>query len=421
MILVLLLFLLFPASAFAVTPVDFAGGYALEVEPGFPLQRLELPLEVYNSSVRSDLGDLRVFNAAGEEVPMHLRRMAPASVPPVSLPMFRLGVPGEGRDFDVRLQVRVSERGSVVETLVRPPDEENRLILLDATAAKAGLGVLRFVLGEGSVMLRVAVRGSDDLSTWHDAGGGVLARMEHGSGRILQDRIALSGRAWKYYTVAGKQDLSALESASGELGAAQAERRFAPLAGTLVAPDTYECVLPAGLPADLLDLGETDNAVLGVEVLAPDGDGWRQSSRGVLFRTTVDGQRLMGEGLALRVNQGRFRIVLQGMSAPLRIGWLPHELVFMVQGEGPFTLAVGNPSVQPGPELLARMLDHGGSSTPMGRAALGAWRTLGGEERLKPPLAYTKVALWAVLGLGVALLGAMAWHLARGLDGTGRS
>ena len=421
MIFILLLFLLFPASALALTPVDFAGGYALEVDPGFPLQRLELPLEVYNSSVRTDLGDLRVFNAAGEEVPMHLRRMAPASVPPVSLPMFRLGVPVEGRDFDVRLQVRVSERGSVVETLVRPPDEENRLILLDATAAKAGLGVLRFVLGEGSVMLRVVVRGSDDLSTWHDAGGGVLARMEHGSGRILQDRIALSGRAWKYYTVTGAQDLSALESASGEPGAAQAERRFAPLAGTLVAPDTYECILPAGLPADLLDLGETDNAVLGVEVLAPDGDGWRQSSRGVLFRTTVDGQRLMGEGLPLRVNQGRFRIVLQGMSAPLRIGWLPHELVFMVQGEGPFTLASGNPSVQPGPALLARMLDHGGSSTPMGRAVLGAWRTLGGEERLKPPLAYTKVVLWAVLGLGVALLGAMAWHLARGLDGTGRS
>ena len=93
----------------------------------------------------------------------------------------------------------------------------------------------------------------------------------------------------------------------------------------------------------------------------------------------------------------------------------------MVQGEGPFTLAAGNPSTQPGPALLARMLDHGGSSTPMGRAALGAWRTLGGDERLKPPLAYTKVALWAVLGLGVGLLGAMAWHLARGMDGAGRA
>ena len=40
MIFVLLLFLLFPASALALTPVDFAGGYALEVDPGFPLQRL---------------------------------------------------------------------------------------------------------------------------------------------------------------------------------------------------------------------------------------------------------------------------------------------------------------------------------------------------------------------------------------------
>ncbi|WP_043775438.1 DUF3999 domain-containing protein [Desulfomicrobium escambiense] len=421
MIFVLLLALLIPVSAFAVSPMDFAGGFVLEAGPGHSLQRLELPFAVYNASARADLGDVRVFNAAGEEVPMHLRRVAAEPVPAVSLPLFRLGpVRGSG-DVDFRLQVRTSERGAVVETLVRPSAGESRMILLDATAAPSGLGALRFGLGGGDTMLRVAVRGSDDLATWRDAGGGVLARMEHPGGRILQDRVELSGRAWKYYLLSADQDLSGLESALGEAGTGQAVRRFVPLAGAVVESGTYEYALPAGLPVDLLDLGGDEDSVVGVEVFTPSGDGWRSAARGTLFRLTVDGQRLAGPGLPLRGTLPRLRVAMQGTPEPLRAGWLPHELVFMAQGAGPYTLAVGNPGVQPGKDLLAPMLAGGRADAPMGRAVLGEWRSLGGEGRLKPPLEYTKIALWAVLGLGVALLGAMAWHLARGMDGAGRA
>ena len=124
---------------------------------------------------------------------------------------------------------------------------------------------------------------------------------------------------------------------------------------------------------------------------------------------------LAGAGLPLRGNPARLRIVVQGAPAPLRVGWLPHELVFMAQGDGPFTLAAGNPEVSPGPDLLAPMLAAGQAAAPMGRPVLGGWRSLGGEDRLRPAPSFTKIVLWAVLGLGVALLGAMAWHLARGL------
>jgi len=41
--------------------------------------------------------------------------------------------------------------------------------------------------------------------------------------------------------------------------------------------------------------------------------------------------------------------------------------------------------------------------------------TLGGEDRLRPERDYTRITLWAVLVLGVALLGAMTWHLARSM------
>jgi len=41
---------------------------------------------------------------------------------------------------------------------------------------------------------------------------------------------------------------------------------------------------------------------------------------------------------------------------------------------------------------------------------------LGGEDRLLPEPNHAAFVLWAVLGLGVVLLGFMAWQLVRTLD-----
>jgi hypothetical protein len=417
MIPALLLVLLLPLSALAASPDDFAGGYDLEIREGYALQRLELPWEVYDASTRADLGDMRVFNAAGEEVPMLLRRATPEGATSVELPLFRLAATGDGRDFDFRLRVMTSEQGAVVETRVQPSGAERNLLLLDATGAPAGLEALRFDLGGGLDPLRVDVRGSDDLATWRAAGSGVLARMEHPHGRILQDRIPLTGRFWRYYLVSGDRDLSMVASAEGIPRSGHPDRRFAPLTGTLVQDGVWEFALPAGLPADRLDLAGADNAVVGVEVMVPAGDDWRRVASGSLFRLNVDGQSVSGQGIALRGPLATFRVVMQGSPAPLRVGWLPHELVFMPQGAGPFTLALGNPSVPPGPHLLEQILSKGDRTPlPMGQAALGSWKTLGGEDRLRPVRSYTRMLLWAVLGLGAALLGWMAWRLTRTLD-----
>jgi len=412
-LLVLLALLTAPYVCSAASPMDFAGGFALQTQPGLPLQRLELPLDVYNASARADLGDLRVFNSAGDEVPMHLGRVAPQQAAARPLPMFLLpDGEGAGANADFRLQVRTSARGAVVETLVRPAQPEASRLLLDASAA-GHLGALRFELQGISQLVRVTVRGSDDLAAWSPAGSGVLAHVEHAGGRVLQDRIALSGRAWKYYLVSGDGRVPAVSAAFGEPVGGMPERRFAPLVGVAVGNGTYEYNLPPGLPVDLLELGDTDNAVLGVTVLVPQKEGWRSAGRGSLFRLTVEGQRLSGPGLPLYGPMPRMRVALQGSAAPLRVGWLPHELIFMAQGEGPFTLAVGNPSVQGGPDLLTPMLRSG--SAPLGDASLGPWTPLGGEGLLRPARSHTKMVLWAVLGLGVALLGAMALHLVRNL------
>lgn len=424
MIFIVLLVLLAPFSAQAASPMDFARGYHLETQAGFALQRLELPFEVYNASVRADLGDLRVFNAEGAEVPMHLRRVAAQAVTAqeTSLPLFRVSDGSEGvQDYDFRMQVRTSDQGAVLETrMTALPAGTVQSLLLDASAITEDIAALRFEAGSSSsAFIRVEVRGSDDLHSWRTAGSAVLAFMEHQNGRILQDRVMLHGKRWKYYLLTGQADLSVLAKVHARMvgGDAGVTRRFLPLHGEPVADDTYEYVLPPALPVDVLDLGEVENAVLGVRVLRPLNDDWRAVAAGALFRLTVDGQLLDGPGLALHGPYERLRIVMQGAPVPLRVGWLPHELVFMPQGPGPFTLAMGSHSAKRAPDMLSAMLDDKKIGTlEMGTVKLAAPVVLGGDDRLLPEPDHAGLVLWAVLGLGVILLGFMAWQLVRTLD-----
>jgi hypothetical protein len=424
MIFIVLLALLVPFSALASSPMDFARGYLLETQADFVLQRLELPFEVYNASVRADLGDLRVFNAEGAEVPIHLRRSEarPVAAQEAPLHLFRVSSRSEGgQDYDFRLQVRTSDQGAVLETRMTPlAGGTDQALLLDASAGTEALAALRFELGAASsAFIRVDVRGSDDLFSWRRVGSGVLAFMEHQNGRILQNRIMLDGKRWKYYLVTGQADLSLLVAAFAEKSRTDSglTRRFAPLRGVKAEDGTYDYVLPPALPVDVLDLADVENAVLGVKVLVPSGDEWRSIVAGSLFRMNVDGQLLAGPGLALHGPHERFRIVVQGAPVPLRVGWLPHELVFMPQGPGPFTLAVGNPSIKRTPDMLAAMLeDNQIGALRLGTATISEPVVLGGEDRLLPEQSYTRFVLWTVLGLGVILLGFMAWQLIAALD-----
>ena len=60
---------LFSGVAIAEAPGDFAFGIPLETVATEALFDVEVPAAVYAGVVRADLGDLRVFNAAGEPVP----------------------------------------------------------------------------------------------------------------------------------------------------------------------------------------------------------------------------------------------------------------------------------------------------------------------------------------------------------------
>lgn len=72
----LLLGCLLSASVLAEPPRpdDFAFGFDVETGGEGALWRLSLPEAIYRDATRADLGDLRVFDHAGNAVPHTLRR-----------------------------------------------------------------------------------------------------------------------------------------------------------------------------------------------------------------------------------------------------------------------------------------------------------------------------------------------------------
>ncbi len=103
----------------------------------------------------------------------------------------------------------------------------------------------------------------------------------------------------------------------------------------------------------------------------------------------------------------------------MRGGWVPQEIVFAARGTGPFLIAYGNASAAPTALAVTTLVPGYHSSTEAGTipvALTGPAAPLGSLEQTKPPRQYRRAVLWAVLVLGVAALGWMAWQLSRQLS-----
>lgn len=83
--------------------------------------------------------------------------------------------------------------------------------------------------------------------------------------------------------------------------------------------------------------------------------------------------------------------------------------MFLARGSRPFLVAYGNTAVAGAGVPLATLL----KGVTVSQAELAPPRALGGEPRLTEPqrVPWKIAILWAVLGLGVVLLGWMAYRL----------
>jgi hypothetical protein len=446
------------STALAASPVpeDFALGLIVEAPGAEAIYKITVPDDVYRHICRADLGDMRIFNARGEAVPHMLRRPVQTrttkkeGAPPAELPFFPIYGTGETAGGGTAIHVATDEKGVVVDVKSGGGQEaaDSRLsaYLIDASAIKqrpCGLQI-DWTDNSTSFTVSVTVEASADLNQWETmTRNATLAELDFGGHRLSRHIIDLPAASAKYMRLLwperarGARVVSVKALFPGEFTINQQARQWTEVAGRAIREKTtvYEYDSEAKFPVDIINIKLPEhNSLLQANIKSRSElpSSWRLQGTGMFYNLTIEGSLFENSPAPVSCISDRYwRIETDsesgiGSGIPvLRLGWIPHELLFVARGEGPFTLAYGSISMQTSGQPLDALLaalNKKPANDFVKEAIIKQKVVLGGDKSLlppPPPLPWKKWILWAVLVAGVAILGVMAWKLFTQMNAAG--
>ena len=209
-----------PALAAADAPDQYAARWPLQLPAGAGLVRLPLPAEVLTQLQTADLRDLRVFNGAGQPVPLALDRSSPETrvpaPPPIALPALPIladaqtGTATAGNNLSLRIEdgpggrvVRLdtppagasAPAATLVGALIDTREQEAALQAIELDADWPAARPFAFRLHTSSDLRHWQPLG--DVTAYRGADGTMTApaRVElHGD--VLQGRYAVHQSFW---------------------------------------------------------------------------------------------------------------------------------------------------------------------------------------------------------------------------------
>jgi hypothetical protein len=429
------------AASAQEAPADFTHHVPLSVSGNGPWYRLELPLAVQLNARQADLGDVRVFNAAGEPQAYALSRQSSQRTESRNVADVKW-FPLYAADTQESLPgvvMKTTTEGTLVEikpsSAAKPGKQVLRGWVLDASAIKAPLQQLSLDWSrEQEGFQRFSIEASDDLQRWEPWGEGQVARLSFADERVEQHDVSLPGRSARYLRLVWKGQAAPLLTSAKLVSATRSSLPMPlvwsqPLAGTRLKAGEYSWQLPTGLSVERLRIELKQPNTLAPVTLAGRSDAkqlWQPLNNGLLYRLTQNGQDVVQDELQLP-GQVVTELKLQvderggglGADAPaLRFAVRATQLVFLARGEPPFSLALGNASVKAAslplstliPDYSAERLNTLGQAKVVGDVAVASPVVVAAVEDGPN---WKKLGLWAVLLLGVAALGAMAYSLLR--------
>lgn len=438
--LALLLFFVGAGTAAAQpAPSEFAYETELTLEGDGPIYRVPVPPFVYRAVTRDDLGDLRVVNSTGDLVPHaieHTPRGATATRT-VVLPVFALT--DTTRATDSALSVRRDASGTVIELAPRPdrPGRPRTAYLLDARALDHPIRRLTFSWADDApdFVTSVSIATSSDLARWTPwVRSAALADLQQGGQRLVRRTVtpdAMTEPRFLRLTWPDGETLPTLTRVEAEVVEAEQPiaRTWLPAERLGAIGSTYTFRLDARVPADgaRVRLPEINTlAEADLHAATQDDGPWRLRGSGPVYRLRIDGTELTTPEFSFDPTAARWwrlRVEPDGALGPepptFEIGYVPETVLFVARGEAPFRLVFGHHAAEsvalPSATVLGGVPRTSGSL--VSAAHTGDRRDLAGASALHAPttIPVRRLVLWAVLVLGVALLGWMALRLLRQL------
>ncbi|RKT99954.1 DUF3999 domain-containing protein [Burkholderia sp. Nafp2/4-1b] len=409
--------------------------FALDLDGSAAYYQLTVPQAVYAGSRRDDLGDVRIFNGAGEPVPYSLDAPAAAAVPPSRTPVHWFPLPpARTDDGQTPLGVSVAPDGSLRAAVTAPARAKHAADLVDLSHADSEVDALLVHVSDDSYQGRVTVDASDDLRNWRSLGSTQLLKVGRGGDMLVQERITLEGTAPRYLRldwVDGAPAIGSIEIETRPRDARTADTAAVPrqwrdaahvrAGGT---PGEYLFETDGAYPVDRvrIDLPQPNTVARATVQSRPDAQAaWRDVAEAVLFRLQGKGGEQRNPPLAFPSNPDRaWRIVvdmrnggLGGGQPAVAVGWHPAALTFVARGTPPFTLGVGNASLPS--SAVSRDALLVGMAPEVRPARVGAALPASAVPVESADTDATRrYVLWGALVVAVGVLGTIAWRLARG-------
>lgn len=439
----------FVTTTSAASKNDFAYGYSLEVDGDGAIYSLYLDEKVYRGLTREDRGDLRIFNGHGQVVPHDIRRaekMTKRSLPPVELPIFPLYKNTQGESVTSsghNVRITTNDQGSIIDLNYGKVTTGERVLtayIIDASSLKhvPDMMTVNWNTEREDFVMTVRVEGSDDLTHWHNlVSQSTLSHLQHGKHTLLQKSIDLPRSVPKYFRLSWTNYepliIDSIQFHFPETYHAQ-PRQWSTFLPNKIDEEqqSYYFNTKTALPVDRINIKLPERNTLVnvlIESASSEKGPWYGRYHGLLYDLQYGQSALKTPDIQQSVHSHRFwRLTIingegQFSGEPvLRLGWIAEELLFVATGESPFTLAYGSARVEPVAAPLTQLLSvstikqQGLLIKP---AKLGSTIDFGDDSRLqppKPPVDWKRYLLWAVLILGVAVLGFMAMRLYKQME-----
>ncbi|MBD9392969.1 DUF3999 domain-containing protein [Acidovorax sp. ACV01] len=456
------------AAADANSPAAYAIRIPVTLAADAPLQRVLLPAEVLVRLQNPGYADVRLFNGAGQPVPMALAGVAAASAPEESvvLPAFPIlgapGMPGQAGLEGLSLRVEEQQGRRVVQidtagTAGTPGTAGAQTVrgaLLDARSVQ--LPVARMALDAdlpAGQPVTFRVQASRDLKNWRPLAETVLYRADAAGttpspaapGRLGSEHIDLQRADLKDHYLRVTWGDAAVTFRGATLvtsrGAGPRERVSASMAVPPLGNNPRELVfaLPFATPVAALKITpQGSNVLVPVRVLGRNDRErpWAHLASATVYRMSTGGKEQTNAPVELGGASVReVKIEADAKSAgfaaapDIALQFEPAQLVFLASGQGPFTLAAGLPGARaaasaflPLASLVPDYQPQQENTLPLALADVARADITGGKPAVGPLVAAATASdglsmrswvLWAVLLAGVGALGLMAWLLMR--------
>ncbi|CAN5401720.1 DUF3999 domain-containing protein [soil metagenome] len=451
------------------TANDYTHALPLSVSGKQGVVSFRLPQSVYLYSRSPSLDDLRVFDANGVKLPfaMHVpplqnnvqRRSVPVRIFPIKSNQSS-GSPDGGFDLDVKaapdgslLSVRAKSVASLTTAGAAMPLVG---LVLDARetqqsdpSKRTPIEALRFTLppGTATYSAQVWLEVSDDLKQWNTIGAAELSWLvnsdsQSGTQTLANDRLEFEPRPFRYARLTWRTGQPI--QFAGITAESISQNGTVPVLENLqLTPspgkEGQDLVYQGGIaiPVEKIGLQFTESNVVmpasfgsyrelpARQIGQPTTWRFEPFTNGTFYQITQSGETRRSGDVAVpltHLQQWVLRPLAPTSSKPaLRLSWQPATLVFLASGKGPYTLAFGRDQVKSASVDLSQVAPGFSVQelTTLEQATAGVLKTqqgAGQAEQSSALAAGTSAQtrmwiLWAVLLLGVAVLGVMGWKL----------